>query len=145
MITSQLQGKLWLYDEVHLFDSYGKAYSLKRDRDHKDKDEDSLVGSDQWLKKRKTSKDAKPPKGSKSKKTKSSSSKGTKSQPKTSGKSVQAEEPVFKTADTEMQQDQGGDLGNTKDQPNVEEASKHDFFKKPERPPTPNRDWNAGK
>ncbi|GJW27832.1 hypothetical protein Tco_0044707 [Tanacetum coccineum] len=74
-----------------------------------------------------------------SKETKSSSSKGTKSQPKTSGKSVQAEELVFETVDTEMQQDQGGDLGNTEDQPNVEEASKHDWFKKPERPPTPDR------
>ncbi|GKF99533.1 hypothetical protein Tco_0301224, partial [Tanacetum coccineum] len=49
----------------------------------------------------------------------SSSSKGTKSQPKSSGKFVQAEEPVFETADIEMPQDQGGDLCNTKDQPNV--------------------------
>nr|GEV69570.1 putative ribonuclease H-like domain-containing protein [Tanacetum cinerariifolium] len=30
-------------------------------------------------------------------------------------------EPVVETADIEMLQDQGGDLGNTKDQPNVEE------------------------
>ncbi|GKB74475.1 hypothetical protein Tco_0935887 [Tanacetum coccineum] len=36
-----------------------------------------------------------------------------------------------------MPQDQGDDLGNTKDQSNVEEASKHDWFKKPKRPPTP--------
>nr|GFA06329.1 hypothetical protein [Tanacetum cinerariifolium] len=64
-----------------------------------------------------TNKDAEPPKGSKSKETKTSSSKGTKSQPKSSAKSVQAEEPVFETADTEMPQDQGGD---TEDQPIVE-------------------------
>nr|GEW76622.1 hypothetical protein [Tanacetum cinerariifolium] len=51
---------------------------------------------------------------------------GTKSQPKTFGKSVQAEEPVSETIDTKMSQDQGDELGNTKDQPNVEEASKHD-------------------
>ncbi|GJS91871.1 hypothetical protein Tco_0774507 [Tanacetum coccineum] len=44
-----------------------------------------------------------------------------------------------------MPQDQGDDMGNTEDQPNVEEASKHDWFKKPERPPTPDHDWNAGK
>ncbi|GJY52023.1 hypothetical protein Tco_0442870, partial [Tanacetum coccineum] len=43
---------------------------------------------------------------------------------------------MFETADIEMPQDQEDDLGNTKDQPNVEEASKHDWFKKPERPPT---------
>ncbi|GJU30986.1 hypothetical protein Tco_1174575 [Tanacetum coccineum] len=81
-----------------MLDKLEKMYSLKRGREDKDKDEDPLAGSDQGLKKRKTSKD-----------------------------------------------DQGDDMGNTKDQPNVKEVSKHDWFKKPERPPTPNRDWNAGK
>ncbi|GKE83547.1 hypothetical protein Tco_1557289 [Tanacetum coccineum] len=88
--------------DKNLFDSYGKAYSLKRGREDKDKDEDPPAGSDQGLKKRKTSKDAEPPTGSKLKDSKSSSSKGTKSQPKSSGKSVQAEEPLFKIADTEI-------------------------------------------
>nr|GEW00075.1 hypothetical protein [Tanacetum cinerariifolium] len=83
--------------------------------------------------------------GSKSKESKSRSSKGSKYQSKSSGKSAQAEKPVFETADTEMPQDQGDDMGNTENQPNVEEASKHDWFKKPERPPTPARDWNARK
>ncbi|GKD58778.1 hypothetical protein Tco_1296287 [Tanacetum coccineum] len=105
-----------------LFDSYGKTYSLKRGREDKDKDEDPPAISDQGLKKRKTSKDAEPPKGSKSKETKSSS-----------------------TKDIEMPQDQGDDLGNTEDQPNVKEDSKHDWFKKPERLPTPDCDLNAGK
>ncbi|GJW57457.1 hypothetical protein Tco_0104188 [Tanacetum coccineum] len=36
-------------------------------------------------------------------------------------------------------------MGNTEDQPNVKEVSKHDWFNKPERPPTPDRDWNAVK
>ncbi|GKA19244.1 hypothetical protein Tco_0699159 [Tanacetum coccineum] len=90
-----------------LFESYGEAYSLKRSREDKDKDEDPPAGSDQGLKKRKMSKD-----------------------------SVQAKEPVFETANTKMPQDQGGDSRNTEDQPNVEEASKHDWFKKPKRPLT---------
>ncbi|GJR49866.1 hypothetical protein Tco_1400387 [Tanacetum coccineum] len=94
-----------------LFESYGKAYYLKRDREDKDKDEDPPVGSDQGLKRRKTSKDVEPSKCSKSKELKSRSSKGTNSQPKSSGKSAQAEES----------------------------------FKKPERPPTPDPDWNAKK
>ncbi|GKC78413.1 hypothetical protein Tco_1129187 [Tanacetum coccineum] len=128
-----------------LFESYGKAYSLKRNREDKDKDEDPPAGSDQGLKKRKTSKDAKPSKGSKLKKSKSSSSKGTKSQTKSFGKSAQAEESVFESTDTEMPQNQGGDLGNTNDQPNVEAASRDDWFKKPERPPTPDSDWNTTK
>ncbi|GJX50677.1 hypothetical protein Tco_0277522 [Tanacetum coccineum] len=99
-----------------LFDSYGKAYSLKRSCEDKDKDEDPPAGPDQGLKKKKTSKD-----------------------------SVQAVEPVFETADTEIPQDQGDYIGNTKDQPNVEAASKHDWFKKPERPLNPDPDWNVGK
>ncbi|GJY53725.1 hypothetical protein Tco_0445389 [Tanacetum coccineum] len=74
-----------------LFSSYGNVYSLKRDRDDKDKDEDPSAGSYRGLKKRKMSKD-----------------------PKSSGKSVQAEELVFETTDTRMPQDQGGD---TEDQP----------------------------
>ncbi|GKB72201.1 hypothetical protein Tco_0933613 [Tanacetum coccineum] len=170
-----------------LFESYGKAYSLKRDREDNDKDEDPPAGSDldqsvsgqigrtrrfhlwkaptpnglsrcshfiadpsckrssKGLKRRKSRKDVEPSKGSKSKESKLSSSKGTKSQPKSSGKSVQAEELVFEVADTEMPQNQGRDLGNTNDQPNVEAASKHDWFKKPERPSTLDSDWNNRK
>ncbi|GJV17862.1 hypothetical protein Tco_1363185 [Tanacetum coccineum] len=67
-----------------LFLSYGNVYSLKRDLDDKDKDEDPSAGSDRGLKKQKTTKDVEPLKGSKSKESKTSSSKGTKSQPKSS-------------------------------------------------------------
>ncbi|GKG09893.1 hypothetical protein Tco_0338639, partial [Tanacetum coccineum] len=128
-----------------IFESYGKAYSLKRDREDKDKDEDLPTRLGQGLKRRKTSKDVEPSKGSKSKESKLSSSKGTKSQPKSSGKSAQAEESVFESAGTKMPQNQGSDLGNTNDQPNVKAASKHDWFKKPERPSTLDSDWNANK
>ncbi|GKE86108.1 hypothetical protein Tco_1559850 [Tanacetum coccineum] len=38
-------------------------------------------------------------------------------QPKSSGKSAQAKELVFETADTEIPLNQGEDLGNTNDQP----------------------------
>ncbi|GKB71813.1 hypothetical protein Tco_0933225 [Tanacetum coccineum] len=126
-----------------LFEVYGKAVLLKRDREDKDKDEEPLVGSDQGLKKMKTSKDAEPSKVSKSKESKSNSSQGTKSQPKSSGKSTQAEESVFEGVDTKMPQNQGSDLGNTDDQPNVEAASRHDWFKKPKRPLTSDFDWNT--
>ncbi|GJV15846.1 hypothetical protein Tco_1361169 [Tanacetum coccineum] len=98
--------------------------SLKRSHEDKDKDEDSPAGPDQGLKKKKKSKDVEPSRGSKLKESKTSSSKGTKSQPKSSGKSVQAEEPVFETTDTKMPQDQGGD---TKDQSNVEATLMNDW------------------
>nr|GEY74481.1 hypothetical protein [Tanacetum cinerariifolium] len=100
-----------------LFLSYGNVYSLKRDCEGDDKDEDPPAGSNQGLKKRIMRKDDEPSKGSKSKESKSStSSKGTKSHPKSSGKSVQAEEPVFEDADI-----------------------------KPNKPLTPDRAWNDGK
>ncbi|GJZ81013.1 hypothetical protein Tco_0646007 [Tanacetum coccineum] len=107
--------------DKYLFSSYGNVYSLKRDREDKDKDKDPPAGSIQGLKKQKMSKDAEPPKGSKSKESKTSSSKGTKSQPKSSGKSMQAEDLRLQTPKC------------------------HKIKEKPERPPTPDPDWNATK
>nr|GEW52832.1 hypothetical protein [Tanacetum cinerariifolium] len=91
--------------EKDLFSSYENVYSLKRDLEEEDKDEDPLAGSNQ-------------------------------------SKSVQAEELVFQTANAKMSQDQGGD---TEDQPNVKATIMDDWFKKSERPLTPNLDWNATK
>ncbi|GJT33151.1 hypothetical protein Tco_0923570 [Tanacetum coccineum] len=92
-----------------LFLAYSKVVSSKRGRKDKDKDEEPPAGSDQGMKRRKSSKDADSLKGS---------SKGnTFSQPKSSGKSAQEEEPIHIVDDTE----------------------KH------KRPSTPNPDWNVGK
>nr|GEX39026.1 hypothetical protein [Tanacetum cinerariifolium] len=68
---------------------------MEKSREDKDKDEDPPAGSDQGMKRQKTSKDVKSTKGSKSKESKSTSSSKvtTCSQPKSSGKSAQAEEP----------------------------------------------------
>nr|GEZ46556.1 hypothetical protein [Tanacetum cinerariifolium] len=33
------------------------------------------------------------------------------------------------------------DTGNNDEQPNVEAASRHNWFKQPKKPPTPNLDW----
>ncbi|GJY36017.1 hypothetical protein Tco_0421395 [Tanacetum coccineum] len=92
-----------------LIDKMEKIVSLKRGREDEDKDEDPHAGTDQGMKKRKTSKDVESSKGSKSKESKStSSSKGTtRSQPKLSGKSAQLEEPIHIVDDTEVQQNQG--------------------------------------
>ncbi|GKD73314.1 hypothetical protein Tco_1331596, partial [Tanacetum coccineum] len=115
-------------------------------RKDKDKDEDPSAGSDRGLKKRKLSKDAEPTIGPKKKDPTSGSSKGTKSQPKSSGKSVQLEEPVFEVADSGMPQDQEGNLGDNADEPRNEIASRRDCFKKPTPPKEPtDPDWNIGK
>ncbi|GJU33486.1 hypothetical protein Tco_1181840 [Tanacetum coccineum] len=115
-----------------LYDALVKSYKLDKD-----------LFDSYGLKKQKTSKDVEPSRGSKSKESKSSSSKGSKSQSKSSGKSAQAEELVFETAETEMPLNQGDDMGNTDDQPKVEATSKDDWFKKPKRPSTPDSDWNT--
>nr|GEW21463.1 hypothetical protein [Tanacetum cinerariifolium] len=70
---------------------------------------------------------------------------GTKTQPKSSGKSAQAKGPVFKAAHIKLPQNHETDMDYTDDQPNVKAASQKDWFKKSERPPTPDPDWNAKK
>ncbi|GKB37562.1 hypothetical protein Tco_0882504 [Tanacetum coccineum] len=122
------------------------VYTLKRGRKDKDTDEDPPAGSDRWLKRRKTSKDAEPTTDPKKKDSTSGSSKGTKSQPRSSRKSVQSEEPVFKVADSDMPQDQEGDMGDNEDELRKETSSRSDWFKKPtpvQEPTDP--DWHVGK
>ncbi|GKC35046.1 hypothetical protein Tco_1047430 [Tanacetum coccineum] len=113
----------------------------KRKPGDADIDEDPPAGPDQGLKRRKTSKDVEQSKKAKSTRT----SKGTtKSWPKSTGKSAQAEETVFEAEDTQVPQDLGEDMGNS-DEPPVVKADPKDWFKKPERPPTPDPEWNECK
>ncbi|GJU62606.1 hypothetical protein Tco_1244441 [Tanacetum coccineum] len=77
------------------------------------------------FKRRKTSKDAEPTIGPKNKDSKSGSSKSSKSQPKSAGKYVQSEEPEFEVADSDMPQDQEGNLVNDDAEPRKEAALEH--------------------
>nr|GFA12571.1 hypothetical protein [Tanacetum cinerariifolium] len=81
-------------------------------------------------KRRKTSKDVDLSKSLKSKESKSiSSSKGTtRSQLKSTVKSAHAEEIVFEAGDTQEPENQGQDMGNTNEQPNVKAAPNHDML-----------------
>ncbi|GKD57729.1 hypothetical protein Tco_1291116, partial [Tanacetum coccineum] len=126
-----------LLDKIEKSKSYLTAPEHRDCYDDKDKDEDPSAGSDRGLKKRKTSKDVKPTTGLKKKDSTSGSSKGTKSQPKSTGKSGQSEEPVFEVADSDMPQDQAGNLGDNEDEPRDETASRRDWFKKPTPPQEP--------
>ncbi|GKD53316.1 hypothetical protein Tco_1286703, partial [Tanacetum coccineum] len=80
-----------------------------------DKDEDPLAGPDQGLKRKKTSKDTEP-----SKKT------------------------VFEAGDTQLPHNLREGMGKT-DEPPIVKADPKEWFKKPERPPTPDPKWNTGK
>ncbi|GJV87790.1 hypothetical protein Tco_1531728 [Tanacetum coccineum] len=96
-----------------LFDTYGEVLSLKIGRDDQDKDQDPFVGSDRGTKRRKSSKDAE------------------------SSRDLSHTVDVF-----EVQKNQEFDTGNNDEQPDVEDAPENDWFKKPERPSTPDPDWN---
>ncbi|GJR59084.1 hypothetical protein Tco_1501246 [Tanacetum coccineum] len=65
-------------------------------------------------------------------------------QPNSIGKSAQAKETVFLAGDTQVPQDLREDMGNTNELP-VFKADPKDWFKKLERPPTPDLEWNEGK
>nr|GEU57761.1 uncharacterized mitochondrial protein AtMg00810-like [Tanacetum cinerariifolium] len=101
----------------YILSAYGDVVTLKRGRDDQDKDEDPFVRSERGTKRRKSSKDDEPSKGSKSKESKSSSSsKGTQSQHK-----------------------------SFDDQPDNKATPNHDWFPKPDKPPNPNRARNKSK
>ncbi|GKB54072.1 hypothetical protein Tco_0904825 [Tanacetum coccineum] len=73
-------------------------------------------------------KDAEPTNEPKNKDLTSGSSKP---QPKSFGKSVQSEEPVFEVTDSSMPQDHEGIQGNNEEEPRKETTSIQDWFKKP--------------
>ncbi|GJR61838.1 hypothetical protein Tco_1504000 [Tanacetum coccineum] len=119
--------------------------STQKKRQNEDRDQDPSAGPDQGLKKRKTSKDAKP---SKKPKLTGSSKHTTSSQPKSTRKSMQAEEIVFEAIDTVISLNQGDDMGNAEEKLNVETSpmtDKSTWFTQPSRPPTPDPEWNKGK
>ncbi|GJR82834.1 hypothetical protein Tco_0153619 [Tanacetum coccineum] len=96
------------------------------------------------MKRSKSSKEVESSRDSRSKEKKSSSTSkdASQSQHKYSGKSSHTKEPSHIIDDLRVQQDQEFDTGNNDEQPADKEVSKADRFKKPERPPTPNSDWN---
>ncbi|GKB39531.1 hypothetical protein Tco_0884473, partial [Tanacetum coccineum] len=113
-----------------LFETYGEVFTLKQTRDEKDKDQEPSAGSDRGTKRRKSSKEAESSRDLRSKESKSSSSsKGTsRTQHKPSGKSAHAKEPRHTVDDSRVQQNQEFDTGNNDEQPDVEAASRHNWF-----------------
>ncbi|GJV10337.1 hypothetical protein Tco_1351878 [Tanacetum coccineum] len=105
------EGLIKSYDlDKTLFSTYDKVYSLKRSRKDKDKDEDPSAGSDQvWLIQR------------------------HRSQPKSFGKSVQAEEPEFEVVDSDMPRDQDENMGKDGEEPKGKNEGKT-----PQQGPTQN-------
>ncbi|GJU26860.1 hypothetical protein Tco_1165481, partial [Tanacetum coccineum] len=139
-----------LIDKMEKNKSYDKAdykkklYDALRSRDDSDKDRDPSAGSNRGKKRRKSSKDIESSRDSRLKEKKSSSTfkDASQFQHKSFGKSAHVEEPSHTIEDSGMQQDQEFVTGDNDEQPADKEVTKADWFKKPERPPTPYPDWS---
>ncbi|GJZ01082.1 hypothetical protein Tco_0519043 [Tanacetum coccineum] len=127
-----------------ILDTYGDTVSFKRHRDDEDKDEEPSAGSNRGSKRRRAGKEPESTSAPKEKtsKTTGKSTEGSKSHHKSAGESAQAEEPMHTAKDLEEPAHQEFKTGVTEDQPNEETFQHPDWFQKPAKPPTPDRDWN---
>ncbi|GJR83825.1 hypothetical protein Tco_0154610 [Tanacetum coccineum] len=109
-----------------------------------DKDEEPSAGSNRGSKRRRAGKEPESTSAPKEKtsKTTGKSTKGSKSHQKSADESAQAEEPMQTAKDLEEPKHQEFKTGVTEDQPDEETSQLPDWFQKPAKPPTPDRDWN---
>ncbi|GKC02285.1 hypothetical protein Tco_0993895 [Tanacetum coccineum] len=149
---SELEFKKILIDKmesnksIHKSDEQKNLYKalFKRRRDDEDKDEEPSAGSNWGSKRRRAGKEPESTSAPKEKtsKTTGKSTEGSKSHHKSAGESAQAEEPMHTAKDLEEPSHQEFEIGVTEDQPNEETFRHPDWFQKPAKPPTPDRDWN---
>ncbi|GJX28173.1 hypothetical protein Tco_0236252 [Tanacetum coccineum] len=127
-----------------ILDTYGDTISFKRRRDDEDKDEEPSAGSNRGSKRKRAGKEPESTSAPKEKtaKTTRKSTKGSKSQHKTASESAQAEEPMHTTKDLEDPAHQEFDTGVTEDQPNEESPWFPDWFHRPTKLTSLDRDWN---
>ncbi|GKB57177.1 hypothetical protein Tco_0913363 [Tanacetum coccineum] len=100
-ITKSLENVVLAKSSSQPQSTYETAASLTESREDKDKDEDPPTRLDQGLKKKRHT--------------------------RMLNHQEALKEPVFETIDTEMPQDQGDDMCNTEDQPNVEATPRNDY------------------
>ncbi|GJR50973.1 hypothetical protein Tco_1401494 [Tanacetum coccineum] len=127
-----------------ILETYRDTVTFKRRRDDEDEDKEPSARSNRGSKRRRAGKEPESTSAPKEKTSMSSgkSKEGSKSHQKSTGKSAQAEEPIHADEDLEEPAHQEFDTGFTEDQP-VDETTQHpDWFQKPTKPPTPDRDWN---
>ncbi|GJR51867.1 hypothetical protein Tco_1402388 [Tanacetum coccineum] len=127
-----------------ILDTYRETVSFKRCRDEEDKDEKPFAGSNRGSKRRRARKEPESTSAPKEKtsKTTGKSTEGSKSHHKSANESAQAEDLMQTAKDLEEFAHQEFKTGVTKDQPDKETSQLPDWFQKPAKPPTPDRDWN---
>ncbi|GJW97838.1 hypothetical protein Tco_0179646 [Tanacetum coccineum] len=106
--------------------------------------EEPSTGSNLGSKRRRAGKEPESTSAPKEKtsKTTGKSTEGSKSHQKSADESAQAEEPMQTAKDLEEPAHQEFKTGVTEDQPDEETSQLPDWFQKPAKPPTPDRDWN---
>ncbi|GJZ92339.1 hypothetical protein Tco_0664404 [Tanacetum coccineum] len=124
--------------------TYGDTITFKRHRDDKDEDEEPSARSNRGSKRRRDGKEPESTSAPKEKTSKSTgkSKEGSKSHQKSTGESAQVVEPIYIVKDLEEPAHQEFDTGFTEDQHVDETTQLPDWFQKPTKPPTPDRDWN---
>ncbi|GJR50523.1 hypothetical protein Tco_1401044 [Tanacetum coccineum] len=127
-----------------ILDTYGDTVSFKRRRDDEDKDEEPSAGSNRGSKKRRAGKELESTSAPKEKtsKTTGKTTDRSKSQHKSAGESAHTEEPMHTDKDLEEPAHQEFDIGATEEQSDEETSQHPDWFQKPAKHPTPDRDWN---
>ncbi|GJX72102.1 retrotransposon protein, putative, unclassified [Tanacetum coccineum] len=133
------------YDtDKDILDAYGDNVTIKRRRDDADNDEEPSTGSNWGSKRRRSEKEPESTSAPKEKisKTASKSTDGSKSQLKSAGESAHTEEPTHIDKDLEEPAHQEFNIGATKEQTDEETSHHLDWFQKPAKLPTPDRDWN---
>ncbi|GKA31833.1 hypothetical protein Tco_0718200 [Tanacetum coccineum] len=116
-----------------ILDTDGDTVSFKRRRDDEDKDEEPSIGSNRGSKRRRAGKEPESTSAPKEKtsNTTGKSTDGSKSQHKSASESAHTEEPMHNNKDLAIEEQSD------------EETSQHsDWFQKPAKIPTPDRDWN---
>ncbi|GJW41870.1 hypothetical protein Tco_0070669 [Tanacetum coccineum] len=131
-------------NDKDILTTYGDTVTLKRRQDDKDEDDEPSAGSNRGSKRTKAGKEPESTSAPKYKTSKStdSSKEGSKSKTRSTGKSAQAEEQVHTVKDLEEPAHQEFKTGFTEDHPVDETTQLPDWFQKPAKPPTPDRDWN---
>ncbi|GJY11989.1 hypothetical protein Tco_0381298 [Tanacetum coccineum] len=118
--------------------------NLYKALDDEDKDEEPSARSNRGSKRRRAGKEPESTSTPKEKtsKTTGKSIEGSKSQHKSAGESAYTEEPMHTAKDLEEPAHQEFDIGATEDQSDEETSQHPDWFQKPAKLPTPDRDWN---
>ncbi|GJV94250.1 hypothetical protein Tco_1545827 [Tanacetum coccineum] len=117
---------------------------MESNKDDEDKDEEPSTRSNRGSKRRRAGKELESTSTPKEKTLKSNgnSTKGSKSLHKSAGESAHAEEPMHTAKDLEEPAHQEFKTRATEDQPVDDTSQPSDWFQKPTRLPSLDRDWN---